>query len=382
MNGEPPTADPWCRSRSLERTAAILSGGATRFGVSRLGSITRLDGVGLSTVTAVRRDPIGESISVCTGKGATDMEARVGALAEALERYCAEPRDRVPVVTARLDEQPDAIAPDTFILPDDAAREGAIDWCRAATLGGRAVWVPANAVFFPYVPSAGARVLFAPQTTGLAAGATLDEALVFALLECIERDAYSRALGLASVGRGEEIPVMDPDAVQAAAPQEFGALRSRGIDLLVRDLTCDTAVPCFLCTINDGSQAHFGAAARPNAVLALRHAMQEAAQSRLTDIQGAREDLPDHDPTVAVDPWFTSPGGARIVDADGAQTVLAGLDARLKALTPPVEACGVDLTLSGVDMAVVRALTPGLEVWALDPSRVGARLRSWWQPAP
>src|SRR5207302_10313602 len=91
---------PWGRALSLEETASRLEESAGRFGVSRFGSITRLDSLGIHTATATRCDPVGESISVCTGKGASEREALVGALAEALKRFCAEPRDRIPVLAA------------------------------------------------------------------------------------------------------------------------------------------------------------------------------------------------------------------------------------------------------------------------------------------
>src|SRR6185369_10685798 len=56
---------------------------------------------------------------------------------------------------------------------------------------------------------------------------------------------------------------------------------------------------------------------------------------------------------------------------------LATLAARLAALDPPVEPLYVDLSLAGVDLAVVRVVAPGLETWAHDPSRIGPRARAW-----
>ncbi|HMG20709.1 MAG TPA: hypothetical protein VK607_05305, partial [Kofleriaceae bacterium] len=38
------------------------------FGVARIAEITRLDRLGLPAVSVIRRDPIGHSVSVCTGK--------------------------------------------------------------------------------------------------------------------------------------------------------------------------------------------------------------------------------------------------------------------------------------------------------------------------
>jgi ribosomal protein S12 methylthiotransferase accessory factor len=364
--------------------AAILESSAPTFGVARTGSITRLDGIGIATASAVRRDPIGESVSVSTGKGSNELHARVGALAEALERYCAEPRGRVAIRTApasALDGR--VLSPEALILPDGLSGTETVDWCEGRTIDGDFLWVPANAVFFPYQPSESAVRLCAANTTGLATGATLEEALVFALLECIERDAYSRAVALATVGQGDRVPVVDLTSVRECVPAELQAIQSRGHDILVRDLHCDTDVPCYLCVIHDGVLAHMGVAARPDAVEALRAALQEAAQSRLTDLQGAREDLVDRHELEPTDPWFLSAGDARAVPVregwNGASAfeVLQGLQTRLCCLDLPASVSWVDLSLPTVSLTVVRAIAPGLEVWAFDPSRVGARARGW-----
>lgn len=399
MRSLSPGNSSWCRARSTDETAALLDRSVSRFGVSRVGSITRLDGVGIATVTAVRSNPIGESVSVCTGKGRTELHARVGALAEALERYCAEPRGRIPIETANANALPGDIVRPEALIPLNAVDDTfQLDWCRARVLRNSAhegalvresvtVWVPANAVFFPYHPSPTACSLFAAQTTGLATGSTIEEALTFALLECIERDAYSRAIALASVGRGDEIPVVDPTSAQEVVGNELAAIRARGHGILIRDVTCDTDVPTFLCTIHDGTLAHFGVAARPLASEALRAAVEEAAQSRLTDIQGAREDLPAREAAPLPDPWFLAPGSAAVIPvregwrADNPGDVLVGLNTRLAALDHPVQPVWVDLSLPEVDFAVVRVVTPGLEVWAYDPTRVGPRAQHWLAPA-
>jgi YcaO-like protein with predicted kinase domain len=381
-----PSSRSWCRALSLERTASILESSASLFGVTRVGSITRLDGIGIATVSTVRGDPIGESISVSTGKGASELQARVGALAEALERYCAEPRGRIAIPSARAVELDGAcLAPEALILPEGVEAGGNVNWCRGRTLDGASVWIPANAVFFPFFPSAGAARLFAANTTGLAVGSSVDEALVFALLECIERDAYSRAVALATVGRGDDVPVVDLKSVREFAGAELEGILRRGHDVLVRDLRCDTDVPCYLCTLHDGVLAHFGTAARLDAGEAVRAALQEAAQSRLTDLQGAREDLADRSTSNmgGVDPWFLSGGNAEVVAVSGdwcgdsVGDALEELRGRLNAVTLPAPVAWIELSLSQVALTVVRAVTPGLEVWAFDPSRLGPRARGW-----
>ena len=57
-------------------------------GISRVAGITGLDRIGIPVFTAVR--PNGRSLSVFQGKGATPAAARVSAVMEAFETWCAE----------------------------------------------------------------------------------------------------------------------------------------------------------------------------------------------------------------------------------------------------------------------------------------------------
>jgi ribosomal protein S12 methylthiotransferase accessory factor len=129
----------------------VLTAAATRF-VARVN--TRLDELGLPTVSVTRRDPLGESVSVTSGKGDTARAARVSALAEALERYCAEPRGRLEIVTRRVDELSGRVlAPSSLIATTEIRTEDRLDWCHGMTLHGEPIWVPVNAVEFPINPA-------------------------------------------------------------------------------------------------------------------------------------------------------------------------------------------------------------------------------------
>lgn len=381
-------SEPWGRALTLEETGSRLTAAAEQFGVARFGSITQLDSLGVHTATAIRRDPVGESISVCTGKGGSEREALVGALAEALERFCAEPRDRVLVQFAAADDlEGQSLAPERFAGVEPTTN--CLDWCLGWEFAtGLPTWIPANAVFFPYLPSAGAERLFASQTTGLSCGSSILEASVFAALECIERDAYSRGLALASVAQGHRVPVVSDRSVRALLPDTIATFHARGIQFLVRDLTCDTKVPTYLCTIFDGAIGHYGVAARPEAWRAVTAAVEEACQSRLTDIQGAREDLTARAFYEEFDPWFIEPGSAETLEIEQggapshASSLLSKLTHNLATLKNPTGIFLVDLSLPDIGIHVVRAIAPGLEVWAADQTRIGPRAAQWLSGEP
>ncbi|HYL37827.1 MAG TPA: YcaO-like family protein, partial [Bryobacteraceae bacterium] len=113
-----------------------------------------------------------------TGKGATDEEARLAAIAEAVERYCGwnGPRESFRQVAYR--DLDDAIAPPDFGLyshqqyaragfpyrPFDPARP--IGWVRGRELPGlRPVWLPAELVYLNSFDD----LLAPPDSTGMAA---------------------------------------------------------------------------------------------------------------------------------------------------------------------------------------------------------------------
>ena len=86
---------------SPAETWARLSPLLPVFGISRVANITGLDRVGIPVFTACR--PNSRSLSVFQGKGLTDAAARVSAVMEAYETWCAESID-LPLRFASHDE--------------------------------------------------------------------------------------------------------------------------------------------------------------------------------------------------------------------------------------------------------------------------------------
>jgi thioglycine synthase len=360
------------------------------FGVARLGRTTRLDDLGIETATAIRRDPIGISVSVSSGKGLTQADADASALGEALERYCAEPRaSSPPILTARAADLPHppidlpSLALGHWVSDD--LLEGALDWCAGVRVHDSApVYVPAELVFFPYAPRTHRQLLVAPTTTGLAAGASRLDAILHGAFECIERDAYSRALAFVESHHGDEIPGVADTAPPLTVRERIAHLRARGFRVFLRNLTHDIGVPTVLAVIDDGELAHFGCASHSRSAVAIEAAFFEAAQSRVADLQGAREDLP---PRVGrPHAWFTSEpiDTAGFVDLPYAERIedeISMIDDRLAAAGVH-RMVAVDLSIPTVPAAVVRTIVVGLEQWGLDVDRVGSRVRAWLALAP
>ncbi|HEY0478882.1 MAG TPA: YcaO-like family protein [Kofleriaceae bacterium] len=365
----------------LASIQAALEAYAPRCGVTRIADVSRLDDLGIHVATATRIPRHRASISVASGRGASITEARCAAIAEAIERACAEPDGRVAVRNASAAELDGAVLRLSALgVTDGEARCTA--WCRGEGLSsGEPVWIPAAAVLYPW-PAAD--VAFRPATHGLAAGTSRDDAATRGLLECVERDAYAHAVARLSVGCRPEAPPIDVAGLAGPAARWLATIAGRG-RVLVRQLPSDTGVAVALCTLEIAGALgepwwHGGCAAAFELPEAVERAVGEALQSRLVDIQGAREDLSAE--RERAHDWFIDPGGERSISADlGARG-----PSSLAALTHAVVRLGlaepalVDLSRDDAPLRVVRVVAPGLEVWAHDPTRIGERCRRWLAP--
>ena len=270
------------------------------FGITRLGDVTGLDRLGIPVMQAAR--PLSLSNSVAQGKGATLETAALSAILETAECFFAERLSHFDVTlasAASLAVDPQSLA---LHMTDDcpaAWAEEDIGWVAAAELlSGARGCVPFALVHTAYVhPPAPADIWFQASTSGLAVAATRHDALLHGLLECIERDALARASrvhGFFQRRRLDAATIDDPglgDLIAAlkAAGLLVGLWSAQGLDgvpviwchLLEEDSHTGTLIPY----PSEGSAAGLDAAA------AAARAIQEAAQSRLAAISGAREDI-------------------------------------------------------------------------------------------
>jgi ribosomal protein S12 methylthiotransferase accessory factor len=247
------------------------------FGVTRLARLTGLDRCGVEVVGAVR--PRGHVLQVSQGKGLTLHDAQWSALGEAIELAAAE-------------------TPDVATFRFGAAQRGAswnvdglnVAWVPARRLADRApCLVPAETVYCP--PSG--TCWMGPSITrwssnGLGAHPTSRAAAEeHAVLELIERDALARVLphGWTAGEALRRLVTPPPGAI---------ALRERGFACFLFDLTHGPlpVAGSLLFDLEGGPvPLTAGYACRRTWAAAAEAAWLEAAQSRLTEIHGAREDV-------------------------------------------------------------------------------------------
>jgi ribosomal protein S12 methylthiotransferase accessory factor len=268
-------------------------------GITRVADITGLDRLGIPTWCAIR--PICKQLQVTNGKGITHAAAKVGALMEGIEHWHAE----TPVgefrraSTIELErEGQDFVRPSA--LPDFSPElqhyltpQRVIDWVRGERVAPRMpVWLPVCAAYV-VEPMLGDY-----STNGLASGNHPVEATLHALYEIIERDAMAGLLrGALTLPRGES-RVVDLDTLP---PGPLAALRDQlgRAEIAVTLIRVTSSLPvstfwavfidhaspsaCSFCNIGHGTHL--------NPTVAAIRAITEAAQTRLTSIHGAREDL-------------------------------------------------------------------------------------------
>ncbi|MGB8931915.1 MAG: YcaO-like family protein, partial [Anaeromyxobacteraceae bacterium] len=261
---------------------------------------------------------------------------------------------------------------------DPALLAARIGWYEAEELGtGAPILVPGHALFCPPpgAPSLGPAVV--PWTSNaMGAHPDRDAALLHALLEAVERDRLARAFPSGFTPallrrRLVALPSLARAAPRTAALVEALAARRFAIHLLDAAPDGDAiglpVAAALLVDLDEGPvPVAAGYACRLERDDALSAALLEAAQSRLTEIHGARED-------VAV-----SGRDAALPIADACRRTRATLDGRrLPTLRAHGARGGVRLVLSrlrraGFDLAVaadlpsppgvsvVKAIVPGL----------------------
>ncbi|MCQ8903229.1 MAG: YcaO-related McrA-glycine thioamidation protein [Methanothrix sp.] len=375
------------RALPPEETLEIVERKMPAAGITRVADITNLDRIGIPVFTSIRPTAEKGAISVYNGKGATPTEAKVSAIMEGIERYSAELRNS-DLRIARFSELRDnALDPAELILPRGVDPDAEIPWVMGYDLiGDEEILVPANAVFHP-LPSSYTR-LFRTNTTGLASGNQLEEAIFHGLAEVVERDAWSIAEHARRMG-----PLLRYNG-DGLAGELLEMFQRAEVQVYVRDITSDVDVPTFAAVsddlkLKDPALLTAGMGTHTDPEVALLRALTEVAQSRLTQIHGARED------TVSADfrrmmgydrlkrlnrHWFEHEheedfSSIKSYDTDDFLDDIRHMLDRLQAAGFE-RAIVVDLTAPEIMVPVVRVIVPGLEISAVDPERVGKRCRN------
>lgn len=311
----------------------------TSLGVTRLARVTTMDRCAIEVTAAVR--PSGHVLQVTQGKGLSHAQAQWSAVGEAAELLAAERPEASRLTFARGSEL------DGLVLDDDGLRRA---WVGGARLSDQAaVWVPAERVFCPPRGTA----WLGPSTAswssnGFGAHQTHARALEHAVLELWERHALAAAIPdgwTPAVLRRTRVAWTHPLAEQ---------LEARGF-VVAPCVVAMTPLPLAAVLLFDREDPAVpltaGYACRRTAAEGLLAALLEAAQSRLTEIHGARDDVATGG----------RPVGASLLEQLGAaQGRPVPEAARVKGWPLTVASKVVMVTVTSTPLHVVKAVGIGL----------------------
>lgn len=215
----------------------------------------------------------------------------------------------------------------------------------------------------------------------------MEEAIFHGLLEVIERDALS----IAEYNRttGKELILTENDGSNYELIQKF---KDTGVDIKLWVPQHDTDVTTVVAVtddikLKDAAMLVMGAGSHLKPEIAVSRAITEAAQSRVVQIHGAREDT-DREKFVRNIGyeqmkrmnkfWYEDKemiSFSEIKDistATPAGNIRVVLD-QLKGLVDNVIV--VDLSRENVNVPVVRVIIPAFELYTLDRERIGKRMK-------
>ena len=247
-----------------------------------------------------------------SGKGLTDIEARIGCLAEAVERYACQWTGGEARRVARWGDLGDT-APhphrllqfsdyqyahreslnpsqgDMGKIPEPFREEALIDWSPAWSLThDEERWLPSRYTYFGYqtVDLPDDHAFCHADSNGCASGGSLEEAILQGFLELVERDAISLWWYPRIARRALAMEGID-DAFVARMKAHYTAI---GRDFHLLDLTTDLAIPVMgaISKTHDGKRIIMGFGAHFDARMAALRALTELNQILLLDADTAR----------------------------------------------------------------------------------------------
>jgi ribosomal protein S12 methylthiotransferase accessory factor len=380
--------------------------------------------MGTGHVELLRKNVRGQS----GGKGRSDTQARVSAMAEAIERYCGIWHPQLPVTRTPYSELgPErAVHPHELLLFSDAQYDNrdewnahadilqtvperfhpdcACDWTTAWSLThDRPMLVPAAHVWFGH-PDLNEHFFTICDANGNATGNVLEEAILQGLCELVERDCVATWWYNRVVRPAVDLDSFDDPYVETL--RRFYAQRDCRFWML--DISSDLEVPAFAAVMHrvdhpvDDVVVGFGA--HPSARIAMMRALTEMNQFlpfiAERDENGNTVYAPDADAGVLEwlrsthiddEPWLhpsdTVPA-RRLQDypsVDGATLDGTVRDLVARAARAGLDVLVVDQSRPEIDFKVAKVLVPGMRhFWRrLAPGRLyDVPLRLGWLDAP
>lgn len=367
-----------------EKTWEKIEPVTKEIGVTRIARIDGLDRVGIPVYSAIRPSAKEGAISVYAGKGATDIQARVSSAMEAIERYSAEYDEKSNVELTLKPENP--INLEELIVPRNISsgigninNTKNIEWVRGYDIiNNETVEIPANSVFHPYE----GKRLFRSNTNGLASGNSREEAIFHGILEVVERDAWS----ISELSKRTYKKINIEGAKNPIIHELMEKFNKSKINIVLKDLTSEVGIPTIAAisdddVLKDPALLCMGVGCHLHPEIAVIRALTEVAQSRATQIHGAREDTIRGDVVRKISydrmkrihrKWFEHREEVNIEDMPN--NAKLNLKRDIQTVKEKLSENGFDkivvVDLKKTDIDVVRVVIPKMEVYCVDRDRI------------
>ena len=377
-----------------KRTIEINEDKLKTAGITRIADITDLDRIGLPVYTAIRPTAEVGGVSVYGGKGISKDHAKASAMMEGFERYSAERQESDETFTGSVNEiDGEYIDPKSLNLPKEFEKKDISDinleWSIAHDLiSDKDYFIPSNAIYHPYTHDSNVESLFKSNTNGLASGNILEEAILHGIFEVIERDAWS-IFELTHKNYAQ----INLDSIKSDIINEtIEKFTSNGINIKLMDFTADVDVPTIAASADDtvtrdAGLLTLGIGTHLDPEVAILRALTEVAQSRATQINGAREDTvradfareAGYERMKRINKFYFKQEAEQIDIGEIENKSTTSISDDLKIVKDELTANEIkhvlyhDLTRPELGVSVVRVIIPEMELYAIDPSRAGYR---------
>lgn len=382
------------RSETLKKTYENIKDIIYDIGITRIADITNLDRIGIPVYSCIRPEAKYGAISIYNGKGATKEAAKVSAIMEGIERYTAEQINYEDIIldkyTSLISKGKNALNPKNLILPNYIDSDSVIPWSNGysidfETLECSNILIPTNSIYHPFDTKY--TKLFRTNTNGLASGNTIEEAIFHGLCELIERDAWSITEYSKDAGSVIE-NIYDEDINKLLLLFE-----KSGVNIILRNITKDINITT-IAAISDDIETQdptllcLGMGTHTSPKIAILRALTEVAQSRATQIHGAREDtvISDfrkrmgYERTKKINSkWFENKHVCQYRNLIDQST--QDFKNEIKTVFFELKKRGLEqllfynLTDNTIKIPVVKVIVPGLECFSIDSERIGIRCK-------
>ena len=377
------------RSKTPDSTLQFIERIKGTVGMMSFRNATEVDRIGIQVFTCDRIRPDGSRTSH-TGKGVSPIQAQVSITMESIERYCSEFKEEYLDKLIRgsynqLKSQFNVLDPREMILSglNDYNHDWEIHWTWGRDLSKEEdILVPACAVYHPFHEDR--ELMMNTHTNGIAAGNTMEEAVIHGLAEVVERDAWSIAQ---YTQHFHDAIFIEDDRENDFIIGIFEKFEKAGIEIVAKDLTTDVGIPVVAAFSRDLQNRTMetidGLGAHLDPKVATVRALLEIATTRALFIQkygleGMCETAPlylrqGEDENFRF--YAYNQKGIKELEVgysadiyDDIQSMIGKLRAR-----GLERVIAVNLTRSDVDIPTVRMIVPGMETYCFDKTRVGER---------